>query len=55
MADDGVGLAQENGGHGLGNMVDRATRLGATIRMEGEGPGTRITLTLPLVGDRPNG
>jgi signal transduction histidine kinase len=53
-------LVQDNGrgfdaahaagtGHGLGNMQARASRLGATLRLESAtGAGTRVVFTLPL-------
>jgi signal transduction histidine kinase/ligand-binding sensor domain-containing protein len=60
--DDGVGLAgarESSSGRGLGNMRERAERLGATLRIGTAGEtagetsgetGTRLTLTVPLRG-----
>jgi signal transduction histidine kinase len=53
VQDNGVGFdpaRQESHGHGLGNMQKRASRVGASVRIESQpGHGTRVILTLPLL------
>ncbi|MEK7862661.1 MAG: ATP-binding protein, partial [Chloroflexota bacterium] len=56
ISDDGVGfdLAQSASGHGLHNMRERAFAVGATCDVRSApGTGTRVRLTLPLAGPRP--
>ncbi|MDP2834220.1 MAG: hypothetical protein Q8Q28_13185 [Pseudomonadota bacterium] len=52
IADNGMGYDMgydetRHGGRGLGNMRDRARRLGAELRIETEA-GTRVEVFLPL-------
>ncbi len=53
VQDNGVGFdpaSLEKSGHGLGNMQTRASRIGASVRVESQpGSGTRVILTLPLL------
>lgn len=63
VADDGrgftVGEDQEaepetGGGHGLGNLRDRARQLGGGLAIDARpGGGTRVRLTIPRTGSRP--
>lgn len=58
VQDNGSGFTPEakhwtgpNSGHGLGNMQARAERLGGRLRWESQaGAGTRVILTLPIIG-----
>ncbi len=53
IQDNGVGFdpaRREGLGHGLGNMRQRAARIGATVRVESQpGRGTRVIFTLPFI------
>lgn len=53
VQDNGAGYdasTQRPGGHGLGNMQARASRLGATLRVTSQpGDGTRVLATLPIL------
>ncbi|MDO8542708.1 MAG: sensor histidine kinase [Opitutaceae bacterium] len=53
VQDNGVGfdaIAGREGGHGLGNMNARATRIGATLRVTSRpGEGARVIATLPIL------
>jgi signal transduction histidine kinase len=55
FADDGRGFDQANGGRGMQNMAERARSIGAALHADGRARGARITLTLPLGDNRPNG
>jgi len=47
--DDGIGISDDavRGGHGLGNVRQRADLLGATIRFEKD-RGTTIIVSIPM-------
>lgn len=48
VADDGAGMPPNVvGGRGLDNMRSRARDIGATVRWEDNGPGTRVVFDLP--------
>jgi two-component system, NarL family, sensor histidine kinase DevS len=52
VTDDGVGFDYESatGGHGLGNMRERAFAVGGTLRVESRpGSGARVRLELPTI------
>ena len=59
VTDDGVGLAASEGGGGAGlglqSMRERATELGGacTVAPNPGGPGTRVSVTLPLTAAEP--
>jgi signal transduction histidine kinase len=51
ITDDGVGVAAERGGRGLGlsAMAERAAELGGTFEVRArDGGGTRVAVCLPL-------
>jgi two-component system NarL family sensor kinase len=51
VADDGVGLGERRGSHGMGlaAMAERAAELGGTCDLGvGDGGGTRVTVSLPM-------
>ena len=54
VADNGTGLAPgpppRTGGHGLGNMRQRATALGGEVQYEDAAPGLRVRVRLPVKG-----
>jgi signal transduction histidine kinase len=50
VSDDGCGFTQgREGGFGLLGMRERATLAGGELEIEPANPGTRVTLTLPIV------
>lgn len=52
VADDGAGMPPSVvRGRGLDNMRGRARAIGAELRWEGNSPGTRVLLEVPLNGD----
>ncbi|MBL8001917.1 MAG: hypothetical protein JNL05_08145 [Flavobacteriales bacterium] len=55
FADDGRGFDEATGGRGMRNMAERARSIGAGLQVDGRAKGVRITLTLPLGDNRPNG
>jgi two-component system sensor histidine kinase UhpB len=50
IRDNGVGRlgAEGGGGHGLGNMQDRAEAVGGQLEISDAEPGTMVSLSLPL-------
>ena len=50
VQDDGVGMpgAASAGGHGVGNMRTRASKMGATLDVSADGKGTTVRLSVPL-------
>jgi signal transduction histidine kinase len=54
ISDDGVGAETTlaTPGHGLINMRQRAEKLGGTLQLTTDDPGTTIRLTVPLENSR---
>jgi signal transduction histidine kinase len=48
LADDGIGVARQNGGSGLRGLADRVEALGGRLRVESPpAGGTRIVAEIP--------